>query len=628
MNRIDTNPRGAYLAALSLSALGVVYGDIGTSPLYAMRDAFLEAHGVHPTRENVLGVLSLIFWALILIISVKYLVFILRADNRGEGGILALTSLVTPVGAARNGGARVLLALGLFGTALLYGDGMLTPAVSVLSAVEGLEVATPLLRPYVVPITVAVLVATFAVQSRGTAGVGKVFGPVTLLWFAIIAVLGARWIAREPGVLWAVNPYHGARFFAENGGNGFLVLGAVFLVVTGGEALYADMGHFGKKPIRLAWFCVALPALLLNYFGQGALLIRHPEAAGNPFYRLVPPWALYPVVLIATAAAVIASQALISGAFSLTMQAMKLGYVPRMRIEHTSARQAGQIYVPAVNWALMLSCIALVAGFQSSSRLTAAYGVAVTTTMVVTTILFFVVERAIWKWSLPLSVSVAGFFLAIDLGFWGANIIKVPQGGWFPLAAGAIVFTLLTTWKKGRRILAERLREQTLPRALFLAEMETSPPARVPGTAVFMYSVPDGTPPALLHSLKHYGVLHRTLVFLSVETAEVPCLGAEERARVACLGDGIFQVILRYGFMEEVDIPAALQDLRHPGLAMRPTETSYFLGRETLIASKRRGMARWREKLFAVMSRNAGSAGSYFRLPPNRVVELGAQIEL
>ena len=626
MNRTDNNPRGAYLAALSLGALGVVYGDIGTSPLYAMRDAFLEEHGVHATPGNVLGVLSLVFWALILIISVKYLVFILRADNRGEGGILALTSLVTPVG--RTGERRVLLLLGLFGTALLYGDGMLTPAVSVLSAVEGLKVTTPLFEPYIVPITVAILVATFAVQSHGTARVGKVFGPVTLLWFATIAALGARWIAREPGVLWAVNPYHGVRFFAENGWNGFMVLGAVFLVVTGGEALYADMGHFGKKPIRLAWFCVVLPALLLNYFGQGALLIRHPEAVANPFFRMVPPGALYPVVLIATAATVIASQALISGAFSLTMQAVKLGYVPRMRIEHTSEREAGQIYVPAINWALMLSCIALVVGFQSSSRLTAAYGVAVTTTMVITTILFFTVERAVWKWSLPLSIGVAGFFLVLDLGFWGANIIKVPQGGWFPLVVGAAVFTLLTTWKKGRRILADRLREQTLPRALFLEDVEKSPPARVPGTAVFMYSDPDGTPPALLHSLKHYRVLHETLVFLSVETGEVPFLEAEERAHVARLGDAIFQVVLRYGFMEDVDIPAGLGEIRHPGLSMRPMETSYFLGRETLIASKRRGMARWREKLFALMSRNAGSAGSYFGLPPNRVVELGAQIEL
>ncbi|HEX8210301.1 MAG TPA: potassium transporter Kup [Longimicrobium sp.] len=623
MNRTNANPRGAYLAALSLGALGVVYGDIGTSPLYAMRDAFLEEHGVQPTPGNVLGVLSLIFWALILIISIKYLVFILRADNRGEGGILALTTL-----AARGGGGRAILLLGLFGTALLYGDGMLTPAVSVLSAVEGLEVTTPFFKPWIVPITIAILVATFSIQSHGTARVGKVFGPVTMVWFATIAALGVRWIAREPGVLWAVNPLHGVRFFVENGWNGFLVLGAVFLVVTGGEALYADMGHFGKKPIRLAWFCVVLPALLLNYFGQGALLIHDPAAVVNPFYRMVPPWALYPVVLIATAATVIASQALISGAFSLTMQAVKLGYVPRMRIEHTSEREAGQIYIPAINWALMLSCIALVAGFQSSSRLTAAYGVAVTTTMVITTILFFMVERAIWKWSLPLSIAVAGFFLVIDLGFWGANIIKVPHGGWFPLVVGAVVFTLLTTWKKGRRILAERLQERTLPRALFLREVEASPPARIPGTAVFMYSDPNGTPPALLHSLKHYKVLHQTLVFLSVETGEAPYLDAEERARVTRLGDGIFQVVLRYGFMDDVDIPAALHDLHHPDLPMRPMETSYFLGRETLIASKRRGMARWRERLFALMARNAGSAGSYFRLPPNRVVELGAQIEL
>jgi KUP system potassium uptake protein len=617
-----------YVAALSLAALGVVYGDIGTSPLYAIRDAFLEEHGVHPTPGNVLGVLSLIFWALILIISIKYLVFILRADNRGEGGILALTSLVTPVGATRKGGRRVLVLLGLFGTALLYGDGMLTPAVTVLSAVEGLDVATPLFRPYIVPITVVILIATFAVQSRGTAVVGRVFGPVTLVWFTTIAALGTPWIIQEPGVLRAISPTYGVRFFLDNGWNGFLALGAVFLVVTGGEALYADMGHFGKKPIRLAWFTVVLPALLINYFGQGALLIRRPDAVRNPFYALAPEWALYPLVVIATAAAVIASQALISGAFSLTMQAVQLGYVPRMRIEHTSESEAGQIYIPAINWALMLSCIALVVSFQSSSRLTAAYGVAVTTTMVITTLLFYVVERELWNWKLPLALAVAGFFLVIDLGFWGANIIKIPAGGWFPLVVGAIIFTLLTTWKKGRLILAERLQARTLPRELFLREMEASPPARVPGTAVFMYSDPEGTPPALLHSIKHYKVIHQRLVFLSVQTAEVPYVDDHERAQVTRLGDGIFQLVLHYGFLEEVDVPAALARIDTGGLAFKPMETSYFLGRETLIATKKKGMALWREKLFAIMSRNGGSAGSYFRLPPNRVVELGAQIEL
>jgi KUP system potassium uptake protein len=617
-----------YVAALSLAALGVVYGDIGTSPLYAIRDAFLEEHGVHPTPGNVLGVLSLIFWALILIISIKYLVFILRADNRGEGGILALTSLVTPVGATRKGGRRILVLLGLFGTALLYGDGMLTPAVTVLSAVEGLDVATPLFRPYIVPITVVILIATFAVQSRGTAVVGRVFGPVTLVWFTTIAALGIPWIVEEPGVLRAISPTYGVRFFLDNGWNGFLALGAVFLVVTGGEALYADMGHFGKKPIRLAWFTVVLPALLINYFGQGALLIRRPDAVRNPFYALAPEWALYPLVVIATAAAVIASQALISGAFSLTMQAVQLGYVPRMRIEHTSESEAGQIYIPAINWALMLSCIALVVSFESSSRLTAAYGVAVTTTMVITTLLFYVVERELWNWKLPLALAVAGFFLVIDLGFWGANIIKIPAGGWFPLVVGAIIFTLLTTWKKGRLILAERLQARTLPRELFLREMETSPPARVPGTAVFMYSDPEGTPPALLHSIKHYKVIHQRLVFLSLQTAEVPYVDDHERAQVTRLGDGIFQLVLHYGFLEEVDVPAALAGIDTGGLAFKPMETSYFLGRETLIATKKKGMALWREKLFAIMSRNGGSAGSYFRLPPNRVVELGAQIEL
>ena len=621
-------PQGRYLASLSLAALGVVYGDIGTSVLYSVRESFHHSHGIEPTRANVLGVLSLIFWALVLVISIKYAVFVLRADNRGEGGILALTSLVTPVGALRRSPRWALIMLGLFGTALLYGDGMITPVISVLGAVEGLEVATPLLEPYIIPITIGILVALFVMQSHGTAKVGRIFGPVTLVWFATIAVLGIANILRDPRVFAAVSPLYGARFFAENGWNGFLVLGSVFLVVTGGEALYADMGHFGRRPIRLAWYYVVLPALLLNYFGQGALLIHHPEAVENPFFHMAPRWALYPVVVIATMAAVIASQALITGAFSLTMQAVQLGYIPRMQIEHTSERERGQIYVPQVNWALMLACIALVIGFRDSSSVAAAYGVAVTATMVITTLLLFRVERERWHWPLWASALFTGVFLAIDLAFFGANIVKIPAGGWVPLVIGAFVFALMSTWKTGRRILAERLTAGTLPIDLFLEDIAANPPHRVPGTAVFMYGNPTGTPPALLHSLKHYKVLHERTVFLAVTTEEVPYVEAEERVEVEELGQGFYRITARYGFMDAPDVPEALALVRVPELDLSPARTSFFLGRETLIPSSEPGMAPWREKLFALMSRNARPATAFFGLPPNRVVELGAQIRL
>jgi KUP system potassium uptake protein len=621
-------PRGRYLYLLALGALGVVYGDIGTSPLYALRESFHESNGLAPTPQNVLGILSLIFWALILIITVKYLLFVMRADNRGEGGILALTALVTPATSAGKRGRMMLILLGLFGTALLYGDGMITPAVSVLSAVEGLNVITPFFEPYIVAITVVILVGLFAVQRKGTHGVANVFGPVMLLWFATIAALGISWIVREPSVLQAANPFDGYRFFVENRWRGFLVLGSVFLVVTGGEALYADMGHFGRRPIRLAWFVAVLPALLLNYFGQGALLIRNPAAVENPFYHMAPSWALFPLVAVATAAAIIASQALITGAYSLTMQAVQLGYLPRMAISHTSERERGQIYIPSVNWALMIACIGLVVGFQSSSNLAAAYGVAVTTTMVVTTLLLFTVERDLWRWPMVASLAFSGFFLVIDLAFWGANIIKIPHGGWFPLVIGAIVFSLMTTWKTGRKILGTRLAESSLPWEFFAHDMAANPPHRVPGTAVFMYGNPAGTPPALLHSLKHYQVLHRQVVLLAIQTEEIPHVAPETRARVEDLGHGFYRIVLRYGFMETPDVPAALAGIRPEGLDLSPARTTFFLGRETLIASKRPGMAIWREKLFAFMSRNARTATSFFGLPPNRVVELGAQIEL
>jgi KUP system potassium uptake protein len=618
---------GRYLATLALAALGVVYGDIGTSPLYALREAFREETGIARTPENVLGLLSLVFWALIIVISVKYLGFVMRADNRGEGGMIALTALVAPRRSVTRG-AGILVLMGLFGASLLYGDSMITPAISVLSAVEGLEVATPFFSPYVIPITVVILVGLFAVQSRGTAMVGRVFGPVTFLWFTTLGVLGAIQIARHPAVIAAVLPHHGVRFFAQNGLAGFLVLGSVFLVVTGGEALYADMGHFGKRPIRLTWFGLVLPALLLNYFGQGALIAVDPAAAEHPFFLLAPSWALYPLVVLSAFATVIASQAVISGAFSLTRQAVQLGYLPRLRIEHTSAREIGQIYIPSINWVLMIACIGLVIGFRESTRLAAAYGVAVTTDMVFTTLLFCAVARFRWNWPVWRMVLLGAFFLVVDLAFWGANLVKIPHGGWFPLAVAAMIFAAMTTWKTGRHILAGRIDATTLPLELFLSDVEARSPVRVPGTAVFMYGNPQGTPPALLHNLVHNKVLHERVVLLRVETEEVPVVAPEERVEVTPLEHGFFRVVLRYGFTEDPDIPAGLALAARPGLEFKRMETSYFLGRETLIPSRTPGMAMWREHLFSVMSRNARPATSFFGLPPNRVVELGAQIEL
>ncbi len=621
------DPRGRYLYLLSLAALGIVYGDIGTSPLYALRECFHGPHGMAPEPENVLGVLSLIFWSLIVVISIKYLVFVMRADNRGEGGILSLMSLIRPVhGSIRRGGWVV--ALGLFGAALLYGDGIITPAISVLSAMEGLEVATPMSRHSIILLTVLVLIALFALQRRGTAGIGVVFGPITLLWFFAIAVFGTMQIWHQPSVLAAVSPHYGVEFFIRNGWTGFLVLGSVFLVVTGGEALYADMGHIGKKPIRLTWFSVVLPALILNYFGQGALLLSHPEANINPFYKLLPGWALIPMVVLATAATSIASQAVISGAFSLTRQAVQLGYCPRVRIQHTSAKEIGQIYIPAVNWVLMLATIALVLGFKSSSNLAAAYGIAVTTTMVITTILLYAVARDQWGWPRMKTLSLMLVFLAIDLSFFGANIIKFPRGGWVPLVVAGIVFTLMTTWRRGRTILGERFREMALPDELFLSSVETDPPIRVPGTAVFMDRTPEATPHALLHNLKHNKVLHERVVLLTVLTEEKPHVAEQNRIEVIPRRHGVYRIVLRYGYMENPDIPKALSAVQAPGLEFKPMETTYFLGRETLLATKNPGMAIWREHLFSWMSRNALSAAYFFDLPPNRVVELGTQVEL
>jgi KUP system potassium uptake protein len=613
------------LLLLCLASLGIVYGDIGTSPLYALRECFYGTHAIPPSPANVVGVLSLILWSLILIISVKYLILILRADNRGEGGILALATLVTDV--VKRG--KIFFLLGLFGAALLYADGMITPAISVMSAIEGLHVATPLFDPYVVPIAIGILIGLFFFQSRGTTGVGKVFGPVTLLWFVVIAILGIQQINRVPEVLSAINPLQAWQFFANNGSRGFLVLGAVFLAITGGEALYADIGHFGTRPIRLTWFVVVLPALVLNYFGQGALLLSEPDAAVNPFFRMTPAWALYPMVILATAAAVIASQAIISGAFSLTMQAIQLGYIPRLKVNYTSARIIGQIYVPVVNWALMLSCIGLVLGFGSSSNLAAAYGVAITTTMLITTILFYVVARRRWHWPALAAMPVALFFVIIDLTFFAANMLKLAHGGWFPLLVSACILFLMLTWRKGRRVLRNRLGEMCLPLDLFISDLSQQRITRVPGTGVYMSGNRQGTPLALLHNLKHNKVLHEQVVLLTVRTEEVPYLAnARDRVALEKMEEGFWRVNVHFGFMEKPDVPSALASAKGMKVRFDSMRTTYFIGRETILATRKLGLSSWRGSIFAWMTRNAGDVTSYFCLPPNGVVELGARVEV
>lgn len=614
---------------LSLAALGVVYGDIGTSPLYAMRECF---HGKHPhpaTPDNILGVLSLIVWALILIVSLKYLVFVLRADNRGEGGILALTALLNPWGNENRPPRKVLVFLGLFGAALLYGDGTLTPAISVLSAIEGLKIATPLFHPYIVHITIVILVLLFLIQHRGTARVGALFGPVMILWFTVLALLGIRGIVMAPEVLSALNPLHAVLFFVQDGWNGFQVLGAVFLVVTGGEALYADMGHFGRLPIRLAWFGCVLPALLLNYFGQGALLLKDPSEATEPFYHLAPAWALYPLVLLATMATIIASQAVISGVFSLTRQAIQLRLSPRMKMIQTSSEEIGQIYIPAVNWTLMLATIALVTGFGSSSGLAAAYGVAVATTMVITALIVRFVMREHWHWH-PLAVAgLTVIFLAVDLAFFGANILKVGAGGWIPLAAGLTVLTVMITWRRGRELVTTHLLAQATPLPSFLEKLATQPPQRVPGTAVFMSGRLFPAPPTLIHHLEHNKVLHEQVVILTVLTEDIPRVPASERIELKRLGQGFYRLIVRYGFMQSPNVPVILRECEPLGLVTSPETTTYYLGRETLISTEKvSGMPRWREKLFAFMARNALQATAFYNLPPDRVVELGQQVEI
>jgi len=622
------------LLPLTLTAVGVVYGDIGTSPLYALRQCFFGEHSVAPTHEAVLGVLSLIIYALLLVISFKYIVIVMRADNQGEGGILALAALIP----SRNGNGQstrgvavdrpVLIGLGIFGAALLYGDGMITPAITVLGAIEGLEVATPLFAPYIIPLTVAILIGIFLIQKYGTHRVGGLFGPIMVLWFVTIAFLGVMWIVRVPQVLGAINPVHAITFFREHGVRGFIVLGAVFLVVTGGEALYADMGHFGKRPIRLAWFALVLPALVLNYFGQGARMLLDAKAAAQPFYLLAPPWAQLPLVVLATAAASIASQALISGAFSLTRQAIQLGYAPRLDIEHTSSHEIGQVYVPQVNWVLAISTIVIVIGFKSSSALAAAYGIAVTMTMVITALLLHVIATERWKWPLAATSLLTALFLSTDLAFFGANLVKVVQGGWLPLVIGVVIFTMMTTWKTGRRLVAERLTARALPLEDFMAAVGATPPARVPGTAVFMTAQPRGTPPALAHNLRYNKILHEHVIVLTVTTAGVPYVPFDDQITVQSLGHGVYNMRAQYGFMQDPNVPDALLMARAKGLDVDLDDVIYFLGRETIIVTRREGMSMWRERLFVLMARNAVRATAFFRLPPERVVELGVQVEM
>jgi KUP system potassium uptake protein len=622
------------LPALALGALGVVYGDIGTSPLYAMRECFSRHHGLAVTPANVLGILSLIFWSLVMVICVKYVAFVTRADNRGEGGVLALIALTRSGNAERSGprGPFLLLLLGLFGTALLYGDGMITPAISVLSAVEGLQVATHTFEPYVIPITILIILGLFAVQRRGTAKVAAIFGPTLVIWFLVIGVLGLHRILEQhpdhPSVFAAINPVHGVLFLVENGHAGLLALSSVVLVITGGEALYADMGHFGARPIRWAWYTVVLPSLLLNYFGQGALLMEEADTVSNPFFELAPSWGLYPLVILSTVATIIASQAMISGAFSLTQQAIQLDYVPRFTVIHTSGEAHGQIYVPWVNWALMVLCILLVLTFQNSAELAEAYGMAVTGTMTTTSILFYAFLRERWNWSRMRAALVVGPFLVFDLTFLGVNFLKLFEGAWFPLVIGAIVFAAMTTWRRGRLELSRILGEARLPLDLFLADVGASRPHRIPGTAIVMTSNTTGVPNVLLHHLKHNKVLHERVVLMSFRTAQQPEVDDADRLSITPLDHGFYRVIVDWGFMQKPSMDRTLALCSSRGLRLDPYSTTFFLGRETLLPTGRTRMMAWRKRLFVIMSRNAPSITAYIGIPPNRVIEIGTQVEL
>ncbi|WP_303787316.1 potassium transporter Kup [Azovibrio restrictus] len=619
--------RGRQLAALCLGALGVVYGDIGTSPLYAMKEVFAGNHPIALDEANILGSLSLFFWALIVIVSIKYVVFIMRADNRGEGGIMAMIALALHGTRPEGRSHKVILVLGVLGAAMFYGDGMVTPAISVFSAVEGLEVVAPALHQAVLPVTLGVLFLLFYVQHHGTALVGRAFGPVMLIWFSVLGLLGISQIMANPHVLAAMHPAYALEFMVHNRAMALVAMGNVVLAVTGAEALYADMGHFGRKPIQRAWFAFVLPALMLNYFGQGALLLDHPEAAANPFYLMAPGWALYPLLGLATLATVIASQAVISGAFSVTRQAMQLGFLPRLEVTHTSERQ-GQIYLPAVNWGLMLAVMVLVLGFGSSNNLAAAYGIAVTGDMVITSLLAMVVAARVWGWGWIRAGLLFACFLAVELTFLAANILKIPDGGWFPLVAGVVIFVLMTTWKEGRDLLQRRLAGERLALRPFIAALSADMPLRVPGTAVFLSADPQSVPHALLHNLMHNKILHERVVVVSVQFFDVPYVPEIDRVEVRRLDENFWQVIVQYGFKDETDLPRALAQCREAGLALEPLETSYFIGRETLIPRLGSEMSLWREKIFVALFRNAGSVTAFFNIPSNRVVELGTQVVL
>ncbi len=625
-SELDEKPRKR-LAALTLGALGVVYGDIGTSPLYALQETFGE-HGIRVNTENVLGALSLIFWSLIVVVSLKYVLFIMRADNKGEGGIMSLIALARRGVHATPRVRTLLIALGLMGAALFYGDSVITPAISVLSAMEGLKIAEPGLTPYVIWVTVAIIFGLFWVQKRGTGKVGAIFGPITVLWFLSLAALGIYGISRNPAVLFALSPHHAVLFFIHNHSEAFFALGSVVLAVTGVEALYADMGHFGKKPIRLAWFGLVLPSLLLNYFGQGALLIGDPSAVTNPFYLLAPSILLYPLIGLATLAAVIASQAVITGAFSMTREAIQLGYTPRMQIRHTSVEQRGQIYLPWINRMLMVLVIAAVLGFRTASGLGAAYGIAVTGTMAITSILALVVARKLWHWSLLIVLPLGGVLLTVDIAFFSANLIKVEHGGWFPLVLGAIFFTVFSTWRRGRELVLREMKQGGLSLDSFIASIANHPPLRVPGTAVFLTSNQKSVPHALLHNLKHNKVLHERNVMLTVETLDTPTAEPDERIELTALGAEFYSIMLRFGFAEDPNVPRALGLCQKRGLMFDMMDTTFFLSRETIVAGERAGMALWRDRLFAFMSRNAMPATTFFRIPGNRLVELGTQIEI
>jgi len=615
------------LAALTLGAIGVVYGDIGTSVLYAVKEVFGSGH-VPFTPENVYGILSIFFWTLTVIVSVKYVVLVLRADNNGEGGLVAMLALASQAVKHKPELRRILLIVGIFGTSLFYGDGVITPAISVLSAVEGLEVVSPTFGKAVVPMTLVILFGLFAVQKHGTAGIGRFFGPITLLWFVVIAVLGLSHIVTNPAILWAISPHYALGFMIHNPGITFIILGAVVLCVTGAEALYADLGHFGKKPIRLAWFAVVMPSLTLNYFGQGALLLKNPEAVKNPFYLMAPDWALIPLVLLATMATVIASQALISGAFSVTKQVIQLGYLPRLNIQHTSVRDTGQIYIPLVNWGLFVTIVLAVVMFRSSSNLAAAYGIAVCTDMLITTVLTFYVIRYKWNYPLALCVAATGWFFMVDFAFFASNLMKLFAGGWFPLVIGGAIFTLMVTWKDGRKLLNEKLRADAIDLNSFLEAVFVSPPMRVDGTAVFLTAEPGTVPNAMLHNLKHNKVLHENNLFVTVRNHEVPWIGLDKRLEIEPLGHDCWQVVIHYGFKNDPDVPKALEQIKGRGCELDNMTTSYFLSRDTVIPTIGGGMSQWREKLFAQMHHNASGAADFLNLPNNSVVELGSKIEI